>query len=64
MFHPASHCTLQLTDSINNNNVFCLIINRIFEPDSEKLTSLADFDNCEGRLVEALRRIAQRKVTH
>lgn len=35
----------------------------LFEPDSDKFTSLADFQTCEIVLVEALRRVTQRKRT-
>ncbi|KAL6552181.1 hypothetical protein OROGR_008335 [Orobanche gracilis] len=35
---------------------------RVFEPDSEKFTSLEEFQSCEVRLVEALRRVTQRKI--
>ncbi|KZV49755.1 hypothetical protein F511_07306 [Dorcoceras hygrometricum] len=34
---------------------------RIFEPESEKFASMAEFQSCEVRLVEALRRVTQRK---
>lgn len=34
---------------------------RVFEPDSDKFTSLAEFQSCEVRLMEALRRVTQRK---
>ncbi|PIN14482.1 MADS box transcription factor [Handroanthus impetiginosus] len=34
---------------------------RVFEPESEKLTSLEEFEACEVRLMEALRRVTQRK---
>ncbi|KAL8472051.1 hypothetical protein ACS0TY_028689 [Phlomoides rotata] len=34
---------------------------RIFEPNSDKFTSLSEFQEVEVRLVEALRRVAQRK---
>ncbi|KAK6150454.1 hypothetical protein DH2020_015386 [Rehmannia glutinosa] len=34
---------------------------RVFEPDSDKFTSLEEFQSCEVRLVEALRRVTQRK---
>ncbi|XP_073063870.1 agamous-like MADS-box protein AGL66 [Primulina eburnea] len=33
----------------------------IFEPESEKFASMAEFQSCEVRLVEALRRVTQRK---
>ncbi|KAL3613791.1 hypothetical protein CASFOL_041865 [Castilleja foliolosa] len=36
---------------------------RVFEPDSEKFTSLEEFQSCEVRLVEALRRVTQRKIS-
>lgn len=35
---------------------------RVFEPDSDKFTSLGEFETCEATLVEALRRVTQRKV--
>ncbi|KAL6576042.1 hypothetical protein OROHE_000513 [Orobanche hederae] len=35
---------------------------RVFEPDSDKFTSLEEFQSCEIRLVEALRRVTQRKI--
>ncbi|KAL0461220.1 UNVERIFIED_CONTAM: Agamous-like MADS-box protein [Sesamum latifolium] len=34
---------------------------RVFEPNSEKFTSLDEFQSCEVRLTEALRRVTQRK---
>ncbi|KAL7144019.1 hypothetical protein ABFS83_08G230600 [Erythranthe nasuta] len=34
---------------------------RLFEPDSDKFTSLSEFQKCEFTLVEALRRVTQRK---
>ncbi|KAL2521600.1 agamous-like MADS-box protein AGL66 [Forsythia ovata] len=34
---------------------------RVFEPDSERFTSLIEFQSCETRLLEALRRVTQRK---
>ncbi|XP_075500315.1 agamous-like MADS-box protein AGL66 [Primulina tabacum] len=34
---------------------------RIFEPESEKFASITEFQFCEVRLVEALRRVTQRK---
>ncbi|XP_073310001.1 agamous-like MADS-box protein AGL66 [Primulina huaijiensis] len=33
----------------------------IFEPESDKFASMAEFQSCEVRLVEALRRVTQRK---
>lgn len=41
---------------------FFLFIDRVFEPDSDKFASLGEFQSCEVRLVEALRRVTQRKV--
>ncbi|CAA2972908.1 agamous-like MADS-box AGL66 [Olea europaea subsp. europaea] len=38
-----------------------LFYRRVFEPDSTRFTSLSEFQSCEARLLEALRRVTQRK---
>ncbi|GER48969.1 mads box protein [Striga asiatica] len=38
-----------------------IAMQRVFEPDPEKFTSLEEFQSCEIRMVEALRRVTQRK---